>query len=302
MSSPPYGPGKTAPKLCEDFLDFDPSNAARSANLLAGHSPPVGEGQYLSYKIGSCRHDYTTKHPQSVTPPLDFRPDGTTRYKLAAVCKKCRLHAAVSIDYRRATNPCPNGEYPLHHFQRLPDEDVTSQTQILYTWQCSAPQCQAHLQISYRQPRLSDADRDLLTNTDRLKRRYEAAVQEDPNRDGMRQATPIDALGRLRKYVKDSLNPAHNRRTFPAANKRFMEAFGVQRHDCMELLQRLGFQYDETVSLLLAAAALKKTLTIGRLSRRSGRYPTRRLLTSGCRPTVTVHGSSWRMLGSSWWL
>ncbi|KAK0887734.1 ubiquitin-specific protease ubp2, partial [Friedmanniomyces endolithicus] len=246
MSSPPYGPGKTAPKLCEDFLDFDPSNAARSANLLAGHSPPVGEGQYLSYKIGSCRHDYTTKHPQSVTPPLDFRPDGTTRYKLAAVCKKCRLHAAVSIDYRRATNPCPNGEYPLHHFQRLPDEDVTSQTQILYTWQCSAPQCQAHLQISYRQPRLSDADRDLLTNTDRLKRRYEAAVQEDPNRDGMRQATPIDALGRLRKYVKDSLNPAHNRRTFPAANKRFMEAFGVQRHDCMELLQRLGFQYDET--------------------------------------------------------
>jgi len=81
-----------------------------------------------------------------------------------------------------------------------------------------------------------------------------------------------------------------------------MEAFGVQRHDCMELLQRLGFQYDETVSLLLAAAALKKTLTIGRLSRRSGRYPTRRLLTSGCRPTVTVHGSSWRMLGSSWWL
>ncbi|KAK1063912.1 ubiquitin-specific protease ubp2 [Friedmanniomyces endolithicus] len=246
MSSPPYGPGKTAPKLCDDFLDFDPSNAARSANLLADHSPLVGEGQHLSYKIGSCRHDYTTKHSQSVTPPLDFRPDGTTRYKLAAVCKKCRLHAAVSIDYRRATNPCPNGEYPLHHFQRLPDEDVTSQTQILYAWQCSAPQCQAHLQIAYRQPRLSDADRDLLTNTDRLKRRYEAAVQEDPNRDGMRQATPIDALGRLRKYIKDSLNPAHNRRTFPAANKRFMEAFGVQRHDCMELLQRLGFQYDET--------------------------------------------------------
>ncbi|KAK0263072.1 ubiquitin-specific protease ubp2 [Friedmanniomyces endolithicus] len=246
MSNPPSGPGKTAPKLCEDFLDFDPSNAARCANLLAGHSPPVGEGQYLSYKIGSCRHDYTTKHTQSVTPPLDFRPDGTTQYKLAAVCKKCRLHAAVSIDYRRATKPCPNNEYPLHHFQRLPDEDVTSPTQILYAWQCSAPQCEAHLQIAYRQPRLSDADRDLLTNTDRLKRRFEAAVAEDPNRDGMRQATPMDALARLRKYLKDSLNPAHNRRTFPAANKRFMEAFGVQRHDCMELLQRLGFQYDET--------------------------------------------------------
>ncbi|TKA52384.1 hypothetical protein B0A55_13194, partial [Friedmanniomyces simplex] len=246
MSSPPYGPGKTAPKLCEDFLNFDPYRAVRNANLLADHSPPVGEGQYLSYKIGSCRHEYTTKHTQSVLPPLDFRPDGTTRHKLAAVCKKCRLHAAVSIDYRRATSPCPNNEYPLHHFQRLPEEDGTSQTQIFYAWQCSAPQCQAHLQIAYRQPKLSDTDRDLLTNTERLKRRYEAAVREDPARDGIRQATPMEALSRLRRYIKDSLDPAHNRRAFPAGNKRFMEAFGVQGHDCLELLQRLGFKYEET--------------------------------------------------------
>ncbi|KAK3644608.1 ubiquitin-specific protease ubp2 [Elasticomyces elasticus] len=239
------GPGKLAPKLCDDFLNFDPNKTLPTARLLVDHSPPVGEGQYLSYKIGSCRHEYTTKHTQSILPPLDSRPDATTTYKLSVVCKKCRLHAVVVTDYARSTDPCPNSGNPQHHFRNLPDEGGSSATQIAYAWQCSASQCQAQLQITYRTPRLTDGDRDLLTNTERLKRRFDAVVEHNPSRDGLRQATPMEALSRLRKYIHDSLNPTHNRRAFPADNKRFMETFGVHGKECLPLLQRLGFKYDE---------------------------------------------------------
>lgn len=243
MSSPPSGPGKTAPKIFQDLLIFDPLKAAPNANVLTDHTPPFGERQQLGPPIGSCRHDYKTKVDQSVTPPLDLRPDGTAKYKLAVVCKKCRIHADVGIQYARATNPCPNSEYPLHHFQRLKSEDEVTDKRIRYVWQCSAPQCQAKLHIHYRRAKLPDAERDLLTNTEQLKRRYETVVAQDPTREGVRQATPMEALTRLRKYVHDSLNPQHSRRKFPANNKRFMEAFGVYGQDCKELLERLGFKY-----------------------------------------------------------
>ncbi|KAK3677353.1 ubiquitin-specific protease ubp2 [Recurvomyces mirabilis] len=242
MSGPSTGPGKTAPKLCDDFLNFDPFRSAPGRNLLADHSPPVGEGPLLSWSDG-CKHEYFTKHVQSVLPPLDLRPDGTTQYKLAAVCKKCRLHAVIFMNFARATNPCPNADHPLHHFQRQPYEDDNNDSQIKYAWQCSASQCEAHLAVVYTIPRLSEQERILLTDTEQLKRRYEATVNQDHNRDGLRQATPMEALSRLRKYISDSLSPTHTKRAFPANNKRFMEAFGVRGEDCMELLTRLGFKY-----------------------------------------------------------
>ncbi|KAI7287681.1 cysteine proteinase [Hortaea werneckii] len=243
MSTHRSGPGKTAPKLLQDFLAFDPLRTGQSGTVLANHNPPVGEGQQLAKPIGSCQHEYTTKHKQSVLPPLDLRPDGTTKFRLAAVCKKCRIHADVHLDYKGATDPCPNSSYPLHHFQRLTSVDEVGQSRIKYGWQCSAPQCQAILEVSYRQARIYDQEKDLLINTEYLKRRYEAVVQQDPSREGIRQATPMEALSRLRKYTRDALDPRHDRRSFPANNKRFMEAFGPYGQDCRPLLERLGFKY-----------------------------------------------------------
>ena len=248
MSSQPSGPGKTAPKLTQDFLAFDPLRAGPNSNVLADLPPPVGEGPQLAPQIGSCQHEYTSKTKQSVQPPLDLRPDGTTKYKLAVVCKKCRIHADVCIDYSGASNPCPNSEYPLHHFQRLKSADEIGQHRIVYGWRCSAPHCHATLRVGYRQARIADKEKDLLINTELLKRRYEDVIQQDPTREGIRQASPVEALSRLRKYTRDSLDPTHDRRSFPANNKRFMEAFGVLGRDCAALLDRLGFKY--AVSLL----------------------------------------------------
>jgi len=256
MSSSPSGPGKTAPKIFQDFLVFDPLNSGPNASVLPDHTPPAGEGPLLAPRIGSCKHEYTTKTNQSVPPPLDQRPDGATKYKLATVCKKCRIHADVKVDYTRASNSCPNAECPLHHFQRLKAADEIGVARLKYVWQCSEPQCQAVLEVVYRQARIPDKEaKDTLINTENLKRRYEAVVRSDPSREGIRQATPMDALSRLRKYTKDALNPAHDRPSFPANNKRFMEAFGVYGQDCKVLLERLGFKY--AVRLLLVMNTLR---------------------------------------------
>jgi ubiquitin carboxyl-terminal hydrolase 25 len=125
-----------------------------------------------------------------------------------------------------------------------------------YSWQCSAPQCQAQLEIIYHIPQLTKHDENLLTDTEKLRRRFEAVEAQEPARDGIRQATPIEALSRLRRYILDSLNPTHTRRAFPANNKRFMEAFGLYGDECAELLHRLGFQKN-TVSLMRASYTQK---------------------------------------------
>ena len=241
MTFQPSGPGKTAPKVYQDFLAFDPLKGR--PNVLADHTPPHGEGPQPASPIGSCRHDYTTKFTQSVQPPLDLRPDGNTIYKLAVVCKKCRIHADVWIDYSNSTNPCPTSDHPLHHFRRATFHDNITSDRIRYAWQCSVGECRTTLYIIFRLPRLDSDSLGLLTNPELLKRRYSALVEDDPSREGIRQATEMEALQRLRRYIHDSLNPQHNKRQFPANNKRFQEAFGLEGQDCSELLERLGFKY-----------------------------------------------------------
>lgn len=242
MPFPGSGPGKTAPKLCNDFLLFDPLKAQPDANFLTDLPPPQGEGPQLAPSFGSCKHEYTIKKNQSCLPPLDLRPDGGTQYKAALLCKLCRIHADVQIDFGHATDPCPNSTYPLHHFQRAPTEDRQSTSRIEYVWHCSAPPCCARLTTTFRLPRIPPPAKKLLTDTGLLKKRYDEVVEDNPARDGFKQATPIDALVRLRRYVKDALNPDHTRRSFPSNNKRFMEAFGLHGNDCRELLEALGFR------------------------------------------------------------
>lgn len=114
---------------------------------------------------------------------------------------------------------------------------------IVYGWQCSSQSCGAQLRVVYKVPRISPQERDLLTNTEHLKRRYEAVLAKTPGREGITQATPSDALHRLRRYIGDSLNPENTRRELRAHNKKFQEAFGLYGQEGLELLQNLGFVF-----------------------------------------------------------
>ena len=258
------GPGKTAPKLYQDFLAFDPVKGV--PNVLTTTSPPSGEGPQLAPPIGSCRHEYVTKASQSVPPPLDLRPDGTTIYKIAAVCKKCRIHTEIHVDHSNATNPCPGSEHPLHHFQHAPTYDIKAEERIQFTWQCSVAECRATLCIVYRKSRWDEEDIQLLSNPERLKRRYDALIQDDPNREGIKLATQMDAFLRLRRYVKDSLVPSHTKRQIPANNKRFQEAYGIDGQDCAEILNWLGFRLAVSFvlgNICMGVADLRSRTTLG---------------------------------------
>ena len=284
MSLETAGPGTTAPKLLNDFVAFDPLNA--NPNVLIEHPPVQGEGPPLAPGPGACRHEYTTNAYQSVPPPLDLRSDGSTRYKLALVCKRCRIHADIKINYSRSQSACPSSTGPLHHFQQAREHPAPTQKRITYDWQCSVPECQARLVITYRLPRLSKEQLSLLTTTEDLKRRYEELLELDPNREGVRQATAMESLSRMRRYVTDSLDPSHNKRQFPANNKRFQEAFGLEGQDCREIFEQLGFTYGVSVGSSAQNAMGKLTCMYHRIAR--GVFPIQNQSRTASSPTVTA--------------
>ncbi|KAF1818761.1 cysteine proteinase [Dissoconium aciculare CBS 342.82] len=245
MSFVSEGPGKTAPRLFHDFLTFDPLKV-NGRNLLRTFPPHVGEGQDLppNPQIGACGHNYTLKYSQSILPPRDYRPDSQTVFKAALICKRCRLHADLRISYRASTNPCPNADHPVHHFQALPGLDTSTHNRIQYGWQCSASGCRAQVLTIFRLPRLSDGERNLIATPEFLKRRYEEALAAGPERD-IKEATPMQALHRVRTYLRDALNPEHTQRTIAEDQKKFIEVFGMHGQESVGLLKKLGFTYSD---------------------------------------------------------
>lgn len=150
----------------------------------------------------------------------------------------------IQIDHSNSESPCPASSHPLHHFQPVSSLELATADRIRYVWRCSVAECRATLFIHFRKPRLHDNELHALVDPESLKRRYDELVQDNPDREGIRTATPVEALSRLRRYVTDALNPAHTKRQFPSHNKRFQEAFGIDGRDCLKLLMRLGFKYD----------------------------------------------------------
>jgi ubiquitin carboxyl-terminal hydrolase 25/28 len=189
---------------------------------------------------GSCKHEYYTHVERCNLPRLDESAQQDTCWRVAASCRKCRLYLVLSIDYPETgcRQPCPSREHPLHHLRNTPTEP----SKVGYHFECSNLACQAHVRVSYERPVLSKEDILVLTDTEALKRRYEHVLEVSPDREGVRRATPLDVFTRFKRYVSDSLNENNVRRSFPARNKRFMEAFG---NDCDLLLYRMGFRKAE---------------------------------------------------------
>ncbi|KAL2356052.1 hypothetical protein BJ546DRAFT_969739 [Cryomyces antarcticus] len=255
MSSISSQPGKTAPRLLLDLVRYDPRRSVRGHNVLTDPPPQFEENRVPPATIakGSCRHALMIKNTQSLTPPLDSRPDNTTIYKVASFCQDCRCHVDLVVDFQNdpwKAGPCPNEDFPLHHLLHVPqhaqDRMVISEPLIPnsealeHAFRCSAPSCPAYVTIRLRPPRLRPEHVKLLTDKTLLQARFDAAISADPSREGLRLASPSEALNILRRFILDSLDPKSGRVKFPARNKRFITAFGT---DCDELLDGLGFSY-----------------------------------------------------------
>ncbi|CAD0082360.1 unnamed protein product, partial [Aureobasidium vineae] len=247
MPSRASQPGKTAPKFLHDLLRLDPQAIGLNHRNILLDNPPQFDGNARSgpplvLDRGSCKHEYYSHIVRCNLPRIDESAQQDTRWKVAACCRKCRLYLTLSIDYPETgcKLPCPNRDYPLHHLCHTTTS--TDPSQVGYHFECSNLACQAHVHVAYQRPVLTKEDIVVLTDPQALNRRYEHVLEATPDREGVRLATPQEVFTRFKRYVSDSLLEENARRSFPARNKRFMEAFGT---DCDLLLYRIGFKKDE---------------------------------------------------------
>ncbi len=250
--------GKTAPRLLEDLLHYDPRfEALHGSNILTDFPPPFDESVQRRPTVpkGSCRHVYMVKYPQSRIPPIDVQPDNASIYTVASFCQECRCHLVLTVEFRgndTYRDYCPSQQYPLHHFlhdpSTLPSDADAGERCLQFGFRCSAEPCRARAFVQLRPPRIRPEHLRLLTEPKLLEARREAAVQVDRQRDTeFVTAKPIDALEVLYRYLQDSFERSRpaNKRRIPPLNKRFMVTFGT---DCNDLLSGLGFKYMQSVS------------------------------------------------------
>ncbi|KAF2155379.1 cysteine proteinase [Myriangium duriaei CBS 260.36] len=236
-------PGKTAPRLVHDALLLDPIatiDTNHGFDLLADPAANFDGSRPLPQALprSACSHEYALKASRTHTPPKDYRPSAGDTFEAHAVCRKCRLHTSIRMTYPSdALQPCPNADFPLHHFI-LSKESAESS----YVFRCSSHNCRAVTTFTYHPPVIHISDLDLLTNPTFLSKRYHDAVAKDTTRTGFILSTRVSTLWKLRRYIRDSLKPDSAGKKIPVENKRFLESFGS---DCDELFRRLGFVYIE---------------------------------------------------------
>ncbi|KAF2198172.1 cysteine proteinase [Delitschia confertaspora ATCC 74209] len=248
-------PGKTAPRLLQDLLTYDPRHEERAGRNLLTDPPSFYDPDAPptpAVPVRNCRHHFVTKDEQSILPQSGNQPNYETVYKIASYCMKCRWHLELMVDFRDdgfRTLPCPaDTEFPLHHFifqgEKGPSHDHFGDRKIPrdYRFRCSAPRCPVHLHVRLLPPRLKDEYITLLTDKILLKKRLDRAGVIEPRCQNEQVAKPVDGLLFLRTYLRDSLQPKQGKGRIPLLNRKFLKTFG---EDCDALLTELGFVREE---------------------------------------------------------
>jgi ubiquitin carboxyl-terminal hydrolase 25/28 len=251
--------GKTAPRLIQDLLSYDPRRAVLfGQNILTDPAPQYHQDVMLPTLVakGSCRHKYMTKLDQSQLPAPDRKPERATSYKVASFCHECRCHLLLIVDFKTGSGeqPCPNSQYPLHHFIHHPQSSSRQESSVngrkgdrwvdQQRFECSSPDCPAVLTIRICAPRITAEWETLLTDEKLVKERAEAVMKLAPDRfEGIAPPLPINVLLNLRSYLNNALrNPEVKK--IASLNKKFVTCFGDFGQPCRDLLEYLGFEYD----------------------------------------------------------
>jgi ubiquitin carboxyl-terminal hydrolase 25 len=251
--------GKTAPRLIEDIVAFDPGRSRRDILADVPKQKPALPERNTS--PGNCRHNFMNKPDQSIIPPLDSRPEPGAVYKVASFCADCRCHLLLKVEYRGKVTeeiPCPSHEFPLHHFRCVSHKprhrQVSAENLLGEPWmeerilECSSLVCSAVLTVVLSPPRLTPEFVTLLTDREVIAERVRRAEADGPDREWENsedQLGPFQVLSWLRQYITDAMHNMQRKR-ISVRNKKFACALG---DDCRELLEFLGFTIDVSVSV-----------------------------------------------------
>lgn len=251
--------GKTAPRLIQDLLSYDPRCLPPSGrNILTDPAPQFHKDVVLPALVGkgSCRHKYMTKLDQSQLPAPDRKPERSNSYKVASFCYECRCHLLMIVEFQNGNGerPCPNSQYPLHHFIHHPQSSSRRQNSVdthrgdrwvdQQRFECSSPYCPAVVTVRIRPPRITAQWKTLLTDEQLVRERAEAVMKLAPDRfEGIAPPLPINVLLNLRSYISNALrNPEVKK--IASLNKKFVTCFGDFGQPCRDLLEFLGFTYN----------------------------------------------------------
>lgn len=255
--------GKTAPRLINDLLDYDPSRLKQNGrNLLADDAPQYRGKKLLRMGYQDCHHTLMKKVERTNAPvSKDEQPDGTTKYVVATYCSSCRYHFDITVDFRRGQglqSPCTlsDNENPLHHL-RLRDstnrEEYEERNGVskyrtiteAHRWECSGTTCPVIVSIKISPPRLGKKLLAPVTDPKLVNARGRRVIQEEPERFvGHTPINPWQALTNLRTYLKDAKEAQDPGKLKKIAkrNKRLLLGFA---DECDSLFEYLDFKVVE---------------------------------------------------------
>lgn len=214
---------KTAPLLLQELFDHDPRQHTQAQ------------------PVERCLHAYKTNPLLSHIPVLDERPWPGTQWSITCTCSLCRSHLDLGVAFTDGQQPCPNADYPLHHFEHLLDSPATQPRGVLPGGEahvCTALGCRAAVVARARPPILSPADVVFLTSKDAHARRRQLLAMQRNMQDFQSPGTTLHTFIR---YIDDAIGASPGQvQRIPEFNKRFMLTLGSEGSD---LLTRLGFTY-----------------------------------------------------------
>lgn len=219
-----------------------------------------GPQQYIS--PDACRHNYVTKTNQTYVASEEQKRRAGASSKISAICTECRYHLQVVVNHTGAGNAFARmkSQDHIHHLVYKSGRqqgvtttvEMTEQGQVAETfhYQCSDTSCAAMVSIRITSPLINSKFAFLLTDGETIRKRADAVIAAEPERfEGMAKPLPFNVLDNLRLYLNNALHNPHLSKPIAPNNKRFMISFGVEGSPCKELLEFLGFQYNEVCSI-----------------------------------------------------
>ena len=252
-------PGKTAPRLICDLLDYDPRYARRDGRNILVEPAPQYRGKGIVRKGHmDCRHSLMKKVDQTTAPVSnDEQPDDLTKYVVASYCALCRYHFTITVDFQqRRAGHCPcrlsDDANPMHHLRLVESMDSTEYAEKygmtkydrlteIHRFVCSGENCPVVLEIKVAPPRLTKALLLLVTDPAKMNGRGRRVIRDDPERyAGMGPLVPMQALLNLRQYLLDAratTDPTQIKK-IAKRNKKFVLGFA---DECDQLFEYLDF-------------------------------------------------------------